>query len=31
MLCRLMFDTKLQAAIDHRAPTGVNTPMYTLA
>ena len=25
-----MLDTKLQAAIDHRAPTGVNTPTYTL-
>ena len=26
-----MLDTKLQAAIDHRAPTGVNTATYTLA
>jgi 5,5'-dehydrodivanillate O-demethylase len=25
-----MLDTKLQAAIDHRAPTGINTPTYTL-
>ena len=28
---KLVFDTKLQAEIDYRAPTGVNTPMYTLA
>jgi 5,5'-dehydrodivanillate O-demethylase len=25
-----MLDTKLQEAIDHRAPTGINTPTYTL-
>ena len=31
MLRKLMFDTKLQAAIDYRAPTGVDTPTYTLA
>ena len=28
---RPMLDTKLQAAIDHRAPMGVNTATFTLA